>query len=250
MSLKGTDKLLYKTLEIAMQRMKDKGYVIKSNVRLVVDPKLEIMGYARKEGSSHVIVVSEWATSSEMFTGLLLHELSHIYFTEINAPSHREDTLREILEELRRKEGLSNREVQCLIDGYNHLQNILVDDLVFSVMDEKEKEMARRFFEEWISEHPTGNMVIDSTLLTRNAFAIASLKRRKIVERNGNMTRRNERFLSSLGYSVKDDFEWIERFLESANSNWDESEFKNALITYFERLLALIRGQRQLADLR
>ena len=59
---------------------------------------------------------------------------------------------------------------------------MLVDDIVFEVMDEKEHGMVKHFFAEWISDRPSGDPVTDATLLCRNAFAVASLRRRKLAD--------------------------------------------------------------------
>ena len=243
------DRSLQSTLEWALTKMREKGYVIESPVNLSVDPKLSIMGYARKEGQGHRIVISEWALDSEMLGGLVLHELAHIYFTERGAHSHDGQILEEVLGSLKEREGLRAKETEYLIDAFNHLQNILVDDIVFAVMDEKEHTLTRRFFSEWISERPSGDPVMDAGLLSRNAFAIASLKRRGLFERDNDMYYKNQGFLMAMGRAEKD-FEWIENFLETSDSEWDRDQFSRAIGTYFETILSLMRSAARLDDLR
>lgn len=230
--------------------MKQKGFVVKSVVALSVDPKLEIMGYARKEGPLHRIVVSEWALDSEMLGSLILHELAHIYFTEKGAHSHDGELLEEVLRDLKERDGLRDKETELLIDAFNHLQNILVDDVVFAVMDEKELEIAKRFFAEWVSDRPSGNPVLDAALMTRNAFAVASLKRRKLFERNSDMNLRNKGFISALGQHAEMEYDWLEGFLESSKPDWDRKQFLVSIGEYFERILALMRSSARLDDLR
>jgi hypothetical protein len=245
-----TDRSLENTLQWAIDRMKLKGFVVKSPVSLSVDPKLAIMGYARKEGQSHRIVISEWALDSDMLGGLILHELAHIYFTELGAHSHDGELLEEVLSNLKEREGLRAKETEYLIDAFNHLQNILVDDVVFDVMDDKEREMAKRFFAEWVSDRPSGDPVLDAALLTRNAFAVASLKRRNLYDRNSEMLFRNKGFVSALGQHAESDYDWLEEFLEKANSDWDKKQFLDSIGEYFERIVALMRSSARLDDLR
>jgi hypothetical protein len=244
------DKSLQETLGWALDRMKDKGFAVRSRVNLTVDPKLAIMGYAKKEGGAHRIVISEWALDSEMLGGLLMHELAHIYFTEKGARSHDGQAVEDILESMRENEGLSARETENLIDAFNHLQNIIVDDVVFAVMDDKEHETAKRFFSEWVSERPTGDPVADAASLCRNAFAIASLNRRGMNDPEGEMSMRSRSFVDSLGGSGEGEFRWLESFLEKANAEWDDGEFDVAIREYFERLLYLMRATSSLRDLR
>lgn len=245
-----TDRSLQNTLEWAIDRMKYKGYVVRSQVILSVDSKLAIMGYAKKEGDAHRIVISEWALDSEMLGGLVLHELAHIYFTERGAHSHDGEMLEEILQGLKDREGLRAKETEYLIDAFNHLQNILVDDIVFAVMDDKELDMARRFFSEWVSDRPSGDPVQDAALLSRNAFAIASLKRRRLFEGDSDMVYRNKGFVSALGQHAEQEFEWLEGFLENSKPDWDKKQFREAMEGYFDRMLSLMRSSSRLDDLR
>jgi len=245
-----TDRTMKDTLDWAVARMKEKGYQIRSPVSLTVDPKLSIMGFAKKEGRVHKIVISEWALDSDMLGGLVLHELAHIYFTEKGAYSHRADMLEETLEEVKEKEGLRAKETECLIDAFNHLQNILVDDIVFDVMGGRELEAAQRFFGEWISDRPSGDPVVDTTLLCRNSFAIASLKRRKLFDPKGEMYYRNKAFLSALGDTAEKDFDWLESFLERSDPDLKRKDFREALELYFDRLISLMRGEAKMHDLR
>lgn len=217
---------------------------------LSVDPKLTIMGYAKKEEKGHRIVISEWALDSEMLGGLLLHELAHVYFTENGAHTHDGKILEETLQSMREREDLRGRETEYLIDSFNHLQNILVDDVVFAVMDGKELEMAKRFFAEWVSERPTGDPAMDASLLSRNAFAIASLKRRRLLREDSEMCGRNRGFTAALGGQAAEEFEWLEKFLEYSRPDWTEHEFRASMEEYFERMLSLMRASARLDDLK
>jgi Family of unknown function (DUF5781) len=245
-----TDRSLEDTLEWAMERMRARGYEIKSHVTLSVDSKLAIMGYAKKEGQVHRIIISEWALDSEMLGGLVLHELAHVYFTERSAHSHDGELLEEMLESLRELEGLRAKEVECLIDSFNHMQNIMVDDVVFAVMDDREREMAKRFFAEWVSERPSGDPVTDASLLSRNAFAIASLKRRQLFEGENEMFYRNKAFLAALGQRGEQEYDWVEGFLQNSRADWSRDEFRDAMEAYFNRMLLLMRSSSKLDDLR
>ncbi len=245
-----TDKSLQNTLGWALERMKQKGYAVKSKVSLNVEPNLAIMGYARKDGDVHKIMISEWALDSEMLGGLVLHELAHVYFSERGACSHDSAALEEVLDGLKERDGLRAKETEFLIDAFNHLQNVLVDDIVFAVMAEKERDMARRFFAEWVSDRPSGDPVTDAALLSRNAFAVASLKRRNLFEKDSEMYYKNQSLLSALGPKSEQDFDWMESFLENAKSDWGKPKFRDELESYFDRILSIMRSSSKLDDLR
>ena len=245
-----TDRQLQNTLEWALGRMKQKGFEVRSRVTLDVEPNLAIMGYAKKEGGTHRILISEWALDSEMLGGLVLHELSHVYFTEKGASSHNGGILEEVVNGLKEREGLRAKETEYLIDAFNHLQNVMVDDVVFEVMGEKEREMTKRFFGEWVSDKSSGDPVTDAGLLCRNAFAVASLKRRSLFDEGSEMYYRNESFVSSLGGKSGQDFQWVEGFLERADAEWSPEQFRDALESYFDMMLSLMRSSSRLDDLR
>ena len=230
--------------------MKAAGFGIDSKVTILVDPSLPIMGYARKEGAIHYVVVADWALDSEMLGGLILHELSHIYYTDRSAPTHDHRIIEDALSGLKEREGLSNREAEYLVDAFNHLQNIIVDDIVFKTMTEKERSLAQKFFAGWVSERPTGDPTADGALLARNAFAIASLTRRGLFDEDSDMSARNRAFLSQMGEDRELKFNSIKEFLEDAEPSWNEKEFRNALHRYLDDLLSLMRDDGKLEALK
>ncbi len=230
--------------------MKDAGYEIHSKVMIIVDPSLPIMGYAQKRGETHYVVVADWALDSEMLGGLILHELSHIYYTERSAPTHDHRVIEEELSGLKERDGLNKREAEYLVDAFNHLQNIIVDDIVFKTMTEKERGLAQRFFAGWVSERRTGDPTVDGALLARNAFAIASLTRRGLFAEDGDMSARNRTFLSQMGEEKARKFNSIKEFLEEASAKWTEEEFRAVLHEYLEDLLSLMRDDGKLESLK
>ncbi|MEM3267363.1 MAG: DUF5781 family protein [Conexivisphaerales archaeon] len=155
MALGTKDTYLKQTLDWALDRMAQAGYPVKSKVSLVVDPSLKFMGYAKEVGDSHIIVISSWALDSEMLGGLVLHELAHVYHSEKGSPTHNPAIVDKIIQGFARRVGLSEREVRALVDAFSHLQNIIVDDIVFRCLTEKESRLAAKFFMEWISEQAT-----------------------------------------------------------------------------------------------
>ncbi len=244
------DTSLTGTLDWALARMRNAGYPIDSKVTVEVDPQLKIMGYADNVEGNHTIVIAEWALDSEMLGGLLLHELAHVYHTEKGSPSHRSTVIDGVIQEVVVREGLNERESAALVDVFSHLQNIIVDDIVFASMSGRELRQAQKFFADWVSDKPSGDSVVDAVLLVRNAFALASLRRRGLTSGIDDMEARNGRFLSFLGESGKEDFNAVESFLETAKADWNETEFRRALSSYIEMILGIMKERRGLQDLR
>ncbi len=241
------DPALSQALQWALNRMAQSGYPISATVTVRVDPSLQIMGYARHEGKGHVIIVAAWALDSEMLGGLLLHELAHIYHTDKGSPSHEPRLVNEVLNSIVASEGLTPSETGCLTDAFNHLQNILVDDIVFEILrSEREIRQVQLFFSGWISDRPTGEPRLDATLLVRNAFAIASLKRRRLYHAVAEeMSARNKQFLSSYGGDGERTFAALEDFLEKTKSDWGAADFRRALEGYLGEVVALMRRDKK-----
>lgn len=255
MSLARGDRSLQEELDWAIERLAKAGYRVRSKVRLLVDPNLDIMGYAsEEEGGIQHIVVAEWALQSEMLGGLLFHELAHIYHTERRSPSHKFKVTNAIITEVSQREGLNERETGCLVEGFNHLQNVMVDDIVFAAMEEPERRQAQRFFSGWLTEAPSGYALVDTSALARNAFAMASLKRHGLLDEDDpnvkEMTARGRALVNQLGKNAKDKCDAIEDFLVKADPEWDEETFHDKLVYYLDLLVALLREKDQLEDLR
>jgi len=237
-----------------MERLAKAGYPVRSKVRLLVDPNLDIMGYASEEEGIQHIVIAEWALQSEMLGGLLFHELAHIYHTERRSPSHKFKVTNAIITEFSQREGLNEREIGYLVEGFNHLQNVIVDDIVFASMEESERRQAQRFFSGWLTEAPSGYALVDASALARNAFAVASLKRHGLLDEDDpnakEMTVRGRTLVKQLGTSAQEKYDSIEDFLVKADPNWDEETFHNKLVYYLDLLVALLREKDQMEDLR
>ena len=250
MSLEKSAKPLKEILGAALDRMAKEGYPIRSKVRLLVDPNLSFMGYAKEVDGAQHVVISSWALHSDMLEGLLLHELAHIYHTERGSPSHRPKNTTALISESARREGLSGRETGYLVESFSHLQNILVDDIVFAAMSEREKEQAKTFFAGWITDEASGYQLADSAGLVRNAFATASLKRHGLYDGGGEMAARSSKLNRALGREAQTKFAALEAFLVQADAGWTQEDFDRNLASYLDMLIGVLREKEQMEDLR
>ena len=254
MSLAKGDRSLQEELDWATDRLEKSGFHVRSKVRLLVDPNLDIMGYANEEDGIQHIVVAEWALQSEMLGGLLFHELAHIYHTERQSPSHKFKLTNAIISEFSQREGLSERETGYVVEGFNHLQNVIVDDIVFEAMEESERRQAQRFFSGWLTESPSGYPLVDSAALARNAFAMASMRRQNLLNEEEpelkQMAARGRSLGKQLGKSAQEKYDAIEEFLVKADAAWDDETYRTKLLYYLDLLVALLREKAQLEDLR
>ena len=254
MSLARGDRSLQEELDWAIDRLAKSGYQVRSKVRLLVDPKLDIMGYASEEEGIQHIVIAEWALQSEMLgRPSLPRARSHLPHREA-LPSHKFKVTNAIITEFSQREGLNERETGYLVEGFNHLQNVMVDDIVFTVMLESERRQTQRFFSGWLTEQPSGYALVDAAALARNAFAMASLKRHNLLNEEepgvGEIIARSRVLAKQLGESAQKKYDSIQEFLATADVGWDEEEFHNKLVYYLDLLVALLREKDQMEDLR
>ena len=245
--MKTIDDSLNKSLGLALSKMEEAGYKISNTVSLQIDPSLRFMGYAKQDGSHHIIVMAEWALDSEIVEGFLLHELSHIYHTEKGTPSHKSDVVHKVLDDIVTREGLTKKEMQFLFDAFNHFQNIIVDDIVFEILnDERDIKQIQKFFVGWISDKPSGDSVLDTALLARNAFAVASLKRRNLYDGiEQEISAKNKQFLSILGSKGEEDFNKILHCLQHARCDKNSKEFCKFLSEYLEHIVSMMRRRQE-----
>ena len=115
------DRFLEESLELAVKNMKNAGYELQNNVSIEIDSELQFMGYAKIDSNNSSIVVADWALDSDMLNGLILHELAHIYFTEINSPSHQSDIINEVMSHVVEQEGLNNLDSIMEVNGIHVL---------------------------------------------------------------------------------------------------------------------------------
>jgi hypothetical protein len=239
LSLARGDRSLQEELDWALARLARAGFKVRSKVRLLVDPNLDIMGYAKKEGGVQHVVISDWALHSDMLGGLLLHELAHIYHRERHSPSHRAKVVDAIIAEFAQSEGLNSRETGYIVEAFSHLQNIMVDDIVFASMEESERIQVKGFFAGWITMAPSGYPLTDAAALVRNAFAVASLRRHDLLTEE--FSTRGQMLADQLGRRVQQKYAAIRDFLVESDPNVTEAAFYDAFASYLGLLLSLLR---------
>ncbi len=234
--------------------MKDAGYGIGDNVRVVVDPNLGFMGYTFPRAGKFTIVVSGAAVESGMLEGLLVHEMSHIYRMQSKHPSHDERIINEVMGSFLGR-GL-NRDYQqkILHDLVNHLEDLYADDVAFKVFGKNNifpVEDGSRFFLSWLSPEPVvsgedrRDRWINMSLMLRNSFAMSNMARHGIPDLGNNAKRLNERFLSGLPANASRWFEYFYAVMTSLREDVTEEQFGRLLRDYLERFVELAQGDSQ-----
>ncbi len=243
---------LNQTAQWAMEELQRRGHRIRSEISFGIDPKLKFMGYTTKIGREQKIIVSGWSLSTPMIKGLLIHELSHVILTDENHPSHQFDLLSAIVKNYSSLNNLDDRTANALSESLNHVQDIYADDIGFTIFkDELSLDMLIDFFANWVSEdipdlYGRDRSGVLSTLAS-NAFGLASLKRRNLLNQNTEVVikRKNSTFLrvafpNSSFEKTTSLYEELADFLAGLGNytKEDQERFAEKMNRYFDLMLS------------
>ncbi len=235
-----------KNAESALAAMQASGFEIGGNIEIVVDKKLPFMGYTVEIPRGHRIVVSVNAVRSGFFTGLLLHEMSHIYRRESGHFSHDSGILDKVLNNAIRKYKIYDvYKVEMVKQALNHVEDLYADDIVFRVL-KKNKSLSRRdvgdFFSGWIKSKPAAvrykplEMWANASTMLTNAFAVSNMMRHNSGV-SSEAAKKNSAFLAKTG--LKNEFTRFVSFMTNLKENTDAAKFKKQLTGYLDDFIAL-----------
>lgn len=232
-------------LKHALDIMSNGGFSVTQKVSIAVDNKLPFMGYtADKNGHPH-IVISKWALSSEMLIGLLVHELSHVYRTEKNHPSHNFDLHGRIIVRIFKGKKLFPYQLNIIHDIINNLQDLYADDISFAVYIKKANpKNLNNFFLGWI-HNPILNPLStedwwrNAESLLSAAFAYANLKRHKVADTGKRIEIAVQAFLSHVDRKLAKKFDYYTNLMINLPENVSEKEFEILLENYIREFLKL-----------
>jgi hypothetical protein len=233
----------------ALRMMKDAGFEIPDKLDVLVDPKLPFMGYSTKRGGSDIIVVAGEALKSGMIEGLLVHEMSHIYRTNMNHPSHNRRLLDKVGKHVGREYHLTrNYEITVIQEAVNHVQDLYADDVAFQVFRQETFPTNRifDFFVDWITEKPVDPKDEESAwknmqIMLNNCFVLSDMVRHKVPDINGRAETKIEEFLAHTNDRMKNEFSYFREFMTNLKEDPTEAEFEEGLTAYLQRIITCAR---------
>jgi hypothetical protein len=232
----------------ALKVMKNAGFEISPTVKVTVDPDLPFMGYSARRGKKSIIVVSGGALKSRGLEGLLIHEMSHIYRTDANHPSHNHDLLDRVARIVIPKNHLAkDYQIRVLREAINHLQDLYADDISFRVFSKTliySPEQASGFFQDWIEDKPrktrsTRDVWLNISLLLNNCFALSNMKRHNVPDVDGKVQKGTERFLTQVGQRMRREYDYFRDLMINLKEEVSEEEFERKLEEYLNRIARL-----------
>jgi hypothetical protein len=221
-------------LRNVLSMMKQAGFRIDQDVKVIVDKNLPFMGYTSRQWQRHVIVVSGFALDSPMLEGLLTHELSHVYRNITHHPSHSDPLIADLMRVFIDGHKLDrDYEQEILHQAINHIQDLYADDIAFRVLASRDGTTRLHqlgdFFLGWIKEEPSSgvrrrNQWFNASTLLNNSFAISNMERHKITERQIEEAKlSNDRFLNRIKSSAAMRFSYFNRFMVGLEEDVSEA---------------------------
>ncbi len=228
----------------ALQLMQSVGFPISEEISIALDEKLPFMGYTTERNGKPLIVVSKWAVSSDMLIGLLIHELSHVYRTETNHPSHNFALHNKVLHVVLGRRKLISYQQEIIHNIINSIQDLYADDIFFKVFKHNTNNLTD-FFLGWIHEPVMGpstkSIWTNAGYTVSTAFAQANLERHKVHDSERKVEEAVKDFLSKSDPMMVGRFNYFKKVMVDLPEQITEEEFGKLLLDYIHEFLSLTK---------
>lgn len=240
----------------ALSMMHDAGFNIERPVRFAVDEHLPFMGYTTFRRQGHLIVVAGRALDSGMIEGLLVHELSHVYRTEANHPSHNRRLLSQVAKQINREfEIHAKYQIRILQEIVDHVQDLYADDILFQVFAKSQTpskylDQVGEFFISWMKAEPTEaknerkEVWLHLSTMLNNAFIISELERHHMERFLNEASDIYRIFLSKIDSDLVKNSSYFRTYMANLKEDVNEREFKQQLFGYMVRFIKLTVSSR------
>lgn len=232
----------------ALSLMQNAGYPIQEEVLLEVDDNLPFMGYTSERNGKTLIVVSGWSLTSDMSMGLIIHELSHVYRTETNHPSHNFSLHNKVLQKVFEGKKAYPYQQEITHTIINNIQDLYADDISFAVyIKEAQKENLNEFFLGWVRPPLESITSIQdkwksAELLLSAAFAQANLERHKVADTGGKIENAVKDFLSRTEAKQAQKFTFFKNMMVHFPEKATNDDFEKILTKYLTEFLKLAKS--------
>jgi len=234
----------------ALQAMRDSGYEIKGRIEASVDSKLPFMGYSTQRQGHHIIVVAGAALKSGPIEGLLIHEMCHIYRTEVGHISHNNQLLNRVGTHIIHENELDkDYQIRIIQQAVNHVQDLYADDLAFQVFRKGgafTPEQAHSFFLDWINDTPVEEKSSKDRwqnvgTMLNNCFAVSNLARHKIPDIDNQAENAVQKFLTKVDRRMRSEFVYFRNFMTNLTENATREQFEIDLTEYLTKMTLLAK---------
>ncbi len=245
-------KALHKSLNNAINMMKESGFKIDRHIEVEVDRNLPFLGHTIKKEDGYLIVVSGKFMKSGLLEGLFVHELSHVYRKETNHPSHNRNLLDKIVHSVVHKHRITERYHEMVLHHIvRYIQDLYASDISFEIFKKDQNKlpldvMVNYFFHRWMKSKPVKlsdsvkEKWINADIMLKNSLVISSMMRHEI-ENIDNILETNKKLLSLMDTSISREFLYFKKFMANLKEDITERSFKIQLTKYLEKFLSTVK---------
>jgi hypothetical protein len=235
-----------KAREKALAMMRDAGYDIGKDVDVVIDPTLPFMGFTVPQRGRFKIVVSGMSIESGLLTGLLVHEMSHVYRIRTGHQSHNGTILQEAVDKLGRLEPYQEK---ILFDLLNDIQDLYADDISFQVIRKNgiiNEAQATDFLQSWVKDEPvkTGDPTkdnwINTSIMAHNARALAQMQRHGVKDIDNRAKLANQKLLSTI--PMAQHYQYFENLFKNLKQDLTEEHYRLLLADLLKHYLQAVNN--------
>jgi hypothetical protein len=211
-----------------------------------LDEKLPYMGYTTEE-QGRIVVVAGSTLESGQAINLLIHELSHVYRSLTQHPSHDYHLLTSITSWVMHGKAVEEYQEKILHAILNHLQDLYADDITFKIYNKFSPDLnLNNFFISWIRKPHTKAKTPEqiwenADALLSTAFAQANLQRHNIPDIEGSVAKGVNEFLAELGSPMAEKYDFFKKFMLLMPEEVPPKQFESMLITYLNEFLKLTK---------
>lgn len=227
----------------ALMLMRRASFPLDEPIGVELDPDLPYMGYTTEKEGRPLIVVSGFALKDNMALNLLIHEMSHVYRTQTEHPSHDQNLLTAITSWVTHGKVVESYQDSIVHAIVNNLQDVYADDISFKIFEKSEH--LNEFFMNWIQEpviaKNTEDRWYNAEKLVSAAFADANLKRHGIPDTGGKVAKAIDQFLAKCDANIVEKYPFFKEFLVRMPENVTEKEFEKMLILYLREFVKLTK---------
>jgi len=238
--------LVRKAFLNASRMMKESGFGLKSDVKIVIDPKLPFMGYSMPLGRGYRIVVSGGSVGSGMLEGLIVHEMSHIYRMENNHVSHDAEVVQQAIERIDTKRLSDDYRQKIVHDLLNDIQDLYADDISMKVLRKNQildSAQISSFLQDWVKDEPIESgepkrdRWVNASIMVHNARALGQMTRHDIQDTGEKAGESNKRFLSRMPPTASSQFPYFQDLMINLKENMIRDQYRKLLADYLNRFL-------------
>jgi len=214
---------------------------------------LDNLGYSYPAGDEFAIVLHPGSVYGSEIGDLyqtIIHEMSHVYLTQKNHPSHIERTYEEVYDPMA-KRFPEKWQTKTIRVAMYYPGEMFAEDLTFKLLEGSKTTWANVTLEYFRRRRATRKELAitskrrtwgNALLLVRNCYYEAEMERHQMPDSTGIVKKANEKLLSSMTPVASTAFNYFHQVFLGLSDDITAEDFKKTLEGYLSKFIALAEG--------